>query len=128
MLSTDTFLPQLEVLKRTRQLTRTSQRVILKASKNAVYGDNAVCDDSLSERILIFDQRPQWSVRGIFNKGKEKLWVEMEDTELRTQEELRPGRGGGAAVHLDKQTLYEGCDLVLEGEANNRGAEWDWLK
>lgn len=31
----------------------------------------------------------------------------MEDTELRTQEELRPGREGEKAVYLDKQMLCE---------------------
>lgn len=37
--------------------------------------------------------------------------VEMEDTELRTQEELRPGREGEKAVYLDKQMLCEGGSL-----------------
>jgi hypothetical protein len=49
--------------------------------------------------------------QGMQNKGKEKLSVKMEDPELRTQEELRPGRGREAAVHSDKQTVYEECGL-----------------
>lgn len=35
----------------------------------------------------------------------------MEDTELRTQEELRPGREGEKAAYLDKQMLCEESGL-----------------
>lgn len=55
--------------------------------------------------------------------------VEMEDTELRRQEELRPGREGEEAVYLDKQMLCEGGSLCSGRETNNRVAQGEeWLK